>query len=59
MATEAPRLRKVTGRGEWKGERFARLECGHQIAVPPTEPMPYEAHCPTCDPEPERELVPA
>lgn len=51
MATRV--LKKVVSRSEWKGERIAKLECGHSIKIPPDEAMPYEAACPTCDPEPE------
>lgn len=44
-------MKKVVAREEWKGERFAKLECGHKIAVPATEAMPYDIRCPTCEPE--------
>lgn len=46
MATQA--LKKVVSRSEWKGDRFAKLECGHSIKVPLDEAMPYEAACPLC-----------
>ena len=44
-------MKKVVAREEWKGDRFAKLECGHKVAIPHTDAMPYEAECPTCEPK--------
>lgn len=49
-------VRRVEGQVEWKGERFAKLTCGHKVKIDPKEPMPYATECPEC---PAPEPVPA
>lgn len=55
MATTQRPLKKVTGSTWHKDQRVALLACGHTLTVSPKDPMPYEAGCLICDPEPPAE----
>lgn len=44
--------RKTTEGYWWKDKRYARMTCGHSIEISAKDPLPYEALCPECPPEP-------